>query len=42
MFFEYDGEESPEITDEYELRKFMYSTESSPIMNLDEKQTIGQ
>jgi hypothetical protein len=41
MYFEYDGEERPEITNDYELRKFMYSPDSTPIMYLDELQTIG-
>ena len=41
MFFEYDGEESPDITNDYELRKFMFSPDSTPIMYLDELQAVG-
>lgn len=41
MFFEFDGEERDEITTEYELRQFMYSKESTPILYLEDIQTVG-
>ena len=41
MFFEFDGEERDEITTEYELRQFMYSKESTPILYLEDTQTVG-
>lgn len=36
MFFEFDGHERNEITNEFELRKFMYSKESHPILYLED------